>query len=308
MKPISCLALAVLACAPFVSAAQAATSAALRDTRLLSSSTLESTSTAVNTAARQTTGPEAWGTQYFNSIDNAVGFTGVNSGSSPTAGLGNLQTGMAVFLDNFTAGSSQIRFMEVPIGNLTAANITARPLRVNVWLWETVNVANITTGGTSPVFAQIKDLGNGPTNPTAVFNFSSITLATGSLAVASLDFGTPFTLSPTNGTADLIGVSWNIQVDNGAGFVSVAGLNTTVIGGATTLAPLVGDNLFGPPPAGAYFRSANSTVDINGQFAGGSSRQVGNNSGVPFSLFIPEPTTLSLLAGVGIVALRRRSK
>jgi hypothetical protein len=248
----------------------------------------------------------AFGTQYWNNIDNATTFQGISTASSPTTGLGNLQMGMAVFLSNFTAGTSQIRFLEVPIGNLTGAAITARPVRVNVWIWETVNTANIATGSTTPVFAQVKDLGGGPTAPTATFNFSSFTLANSSISLGILDFGTPFTLSPTNATQDLIGVSFNVQVDNGAGFVSVPNLNTTIIGGATQAAPLVGTSLFGPPPTGGYFRSANSTVDVNGQFAGGSTRTVGNNSGVPFALYIPEPATFTVLAGVGLIALRRR--
>lgn len=309
MQPVTRLALAILASLPALSAsALAGTSAIAGAQKSFVGIATDSTVQSAVVGSRSFSGLEAFGTQYWNNYDNATTFAGVSSASSPTAGLGNLQTGMAVFLDNFTAGTSQIKFMEVPIGNLTGAAITARPVRINVWIWETVNVANIVTGGTSPVFAQIKDLGNGPSNPTAVFTFPSLTLANSSLTGTTLDFGTPFTLNPTNTTGDLIGVAWNVQVDNGAGFVSVAGLNTTIIGGAAQAAPLVGDSLFGPPPTGAYFRSANSTVDVNGQFAGGSSRQVGNNSGVAFSLYIPEPTTLSLLAGVGLVALRRRTR
>lgn len=241
---------------------------------------------------------------YWDNLTNATTFAGVASSSAPVAGQGNLQTGMALLLGGgFVPGVSQISEIQVPLGNLTPAAITNRPVRLRVWIWESVNTAAIGTGSTTPVFSQLKDTGAGAGNPTLTFTLPSLTLNSGSLTVLTGTFA-PITLTPT--TSTLIGISFNWQVNNGAGFVSAAGLNTTIIGGTAQAAPLVGSNLFGPAPAGAYFRSANSTVDVNGQFAGGSARNVGNNSGVPFILAVPEPTAMGLLAPMGVALVRRR--
>lgn len=234
---------------------------------------------------------------YWDNLSNATTFSGVATGSSPVAGLGNIQTGMGVNLANFTPGVSEILFLDTVIGNVTGTAIASKPVRLNVWIWETVNT---TATGTAPIFSNLKDLGNGPTAPTAVFDFAPISLANNTLAETNLAFSAPFTLS-----SSLIGIAFNWQIDNGAGFVSLLNLNTTVIGGATQAAPAVGTNFF-TASTGGYFRSANSTLDVGGNFAASSSRNIGSNSGVPFTLSIPEPSALGLLAPAGLVLARRR--
>ncbi len=238
--------------------------------------------------------------RYFDSISNATTFSGVATGSAPITGVGNIQTGMIVNLANFTAGSTQLSGIDVPIANLTGTNITARPVRLNMWIWQT---STVSTTATAPVFSNLLDLGNGASAPSLVLNIPSFTLATGFFETRS--FSVPaFTINPTAGST--VGFSFNWQVDNGAGFVSVLNLNTTVIGGATQLAPATGTN-FLTAATGGYFRSANSTIDVNGQFANGSARNIGNNSGVPFAVYtVPTPGAAALLGLASAAVLRRR--
>lgn len=247
------------------------------------------------------TGRTVSGTVYWDNITNLTTIGGVSNASAPVNGVGNLQTGMAVALDNFTPGVSPVQQMDLPIVNTSGSSIVSRPMRLNVWIWQTINAA---TTATDPQFSDLLDLGNGPGNPTSIFLFPSVSINNNTFATATVDFGAPFTISPT--TASNIGIAFNWQVDNGSGYTNLSGLNTGVTGGGTTPAPLVGTNLLGGPNFG-YFRSANSTIDINGQFAAGSARNVGINSAVPFGLYIiPEPGSLCIVLGAIAVMLRRR--
>ena len=238
--------------------------------------------------------------RYFDSLTTANGYFGVNANSAPVAGSGNVQTGMIVDLANFTAGTSTITGLDVPIGNLTGTPITALPVRLNVWFWNTVSV---TAAGAVPLFSdQVVGLG-GPTQPTLVLQINSLTLNTGFLTQVIGTFPS-LAVAPTFGSR--IGISFNWQIDNGAGFVNVLNLNTTVIGGATQVAPATGTNGFAPP-VGGYLRSANSDVDVNGQFAAASARNIGANSAVPFAIYgisglTPVITGACCIAGVGSVS------
>jgi hypothetical protein len=237
--------------------------------------------------------------RYFDSITNATTFSGPSSSSTPTNGLGNLQTGAIVNLANFTPGVSQVSWMDVPVGNLTGAAIVNKPARLSVWLWQTISSSSTAT---DPFFSNVVDLGNGAAGPTFTANIASLSMASNSLSVFTINLPS-FTIAPTTG--NLLGLAFRWQIDNGSGFVSVAGLNTTVIGGATQAAPLVGTNAFSPPNGG-YLRSADSNVDVNGQFAIGSVRNVGANSGVPFALYVPTPGAGALAALGGLLVTRRR--
>ena len=239
---------------------------------------------------------------YFDQISNIVTVNGVSTASAPTTGLGNLQTGMAVNLANWTNSVSQAIWLDTLVVNTSGAAITAKPLRLNVWIWQSVATANINTA--NQVFSNQLDLGLGATLPTARFDFGPSNVANNSVANVTLNFGQLFTMNLT--TANQMGISFNWQVDNGAGFVNLVGLNTGVTGGATTPAPAVGTNLQVGPAAG-YFRSANN-ADINGLFLGSSARNIGNNSAVPFALYVPAPTTVAPIAGLGLLAALRRRR
>ncbi len=216
--------------------------------------------------------------RFFDSLTSATTFSGVATGSAPVAGSGNVQTGMIVDMANFTTGTSVITGLDVPVLNLTGTAITAAPVRLNVWIWNTVSG---TAAGATPLFSnQVVGLG-GANAPTLVFNLPSFTLNTGFFTQVIGTFPA-LAVAPTAGSR--IGISFNWQIDNGAGFVNLLNLNTTVIGGPTQAAPATGTNAFAPP-TGGYLRSANSTVDINGQFAAGSARNIGNNSAVPFAIY-----------------------
>jgi len=216
--------------------------------------------------------------RYFDALTSATAYSGVAAGSAPVAGSGNVQTGMIIDLANFTTGTSVMTGLDVPIGNLTGQPITAAPVRLNVWIWNTVNG---TAAGATPLFSnQVVGLG-GANAPTLVFNLPSFTLNTGFLTQVIGTFPA-LAVAPTAGSR--IGISFNWQIDNGAGFVNLLNLNTTVIGGATQLPPATGTNAFAGA-TGGYLRSANSDIDVNGQFAGGSARNIGNNSAVPFAIY-----------------------
>ena len=239
---------------------------------------------------------------YFDQISNIVTVNGVSTVSAPIAGQGNLQTGMAVNLANWTNNVSQAIWLDTLVVNTSGAAITAKPIRLNVWIWQSVAAASINTA--NPVFSNQLDLGLGLAAPTATFTFGPSSLASNTVSNVTLNFGQLFTMNLT--TASQMGISFNWQVDNGAGFVNLVGLNTGVTGGATTPAPAVGTNIQVAPNAG-YFRSANN-ADINGQFLGSSARNIGANSAVPFALYVPAPSAAMSIGGLGLLAARRRRR
>jgi len=70
---------------------------------------------------------------------------------------------------------------------------------------------------------------------------------------------------------------FNVQVDNGAGFVNVPGLTSLIHGGAGELPPAVGTNF------GYYYRNASGLVD--GSHLVGDARQIGANSAIAFRVY-----------------------
>ena len=208
--------------------------------------------------------------------------------------------GEAVNLDaaGFSAALNSISSFEVGVGNVTGAGITARPVRLNMWVYQTYTPSATAT----PVFSN--QIGT-PGSPSFVFDFPSFTLANGTLLVATLTMGTPLVLTPTSGTT--IGLALNWQVDNGAGFVSLNGFTTPV---HANVAPTVGSNATGGAPAFGYYRNAANEAD--GNFLGTSARNIGNDSGLLLRINgpnpVPEPaaTTLGLVFGVTLLSRRRR--
>ena len=220
----------------------------------------------------------------------------VNNVASPP----NSFMGEAVNLDaaGFSAALNSISSFDVGLGNVTGTAITARPVRLNMWLYQTYTPSSTAT----PVFSN--QIGT-PGSPSFVFDFPSITLNTGSLILTTLTLGTPVVLTPTSGTT--IGIALNWQVDNGAGFVSLNGLTTPV---HANVAPTVGSNATGAAPTFGYYRNAASESD--GNFLGTSARNIGNDSNLLLRINapnpVPEPAATALGVVFGLTLLNRRRR
>lgn len=242
-----------------------------------------------------------------------------SSGGTPT-GSGNRQMGAVV---NFGTSDTTITGFDAGIVNSTGAAIAISPttvIRLNYWIWNTWTPGTAT--GTAPAFSSLA--GSGSVNFTftgsgSFANNSILWAANGAagpagfppLAASLPGAGiTPVTVASSSGVG--IVFSWDISQNGGTSFSSPNGLTSLITGtstGPAAPAPSVGTNaLDALTAAGGYYRSVNgSTTDNNGQYAQGSLRTLGVNSGVVMRVYTtPAPAAASLLALGGLVAGRRR--
>lgn len=247
--------------------------------------------------------PFAQALVVYDSLSNAAGYAAVTATSSPVTGIGNQFTGMAINL----VGTGRLSDLSVPLGNVTGSNLTGASVRLNVWIWNTVDL-----NATASTLVFSGQAGT-PGGPSFSRDFTGVTLNNNQLDFAELDDleSLGLDLAPTNGST--IGITFNWQIFDGTSYVNRTGLNTTIIGGASTLAPAVGFNAI-TGVNGSYFRNVNTTLDMAGNFSGASSRQIGANSGIALRLevsAIPEPASAATLFGVvalGGSALRRKRR
>jgi len=231
----------------------------------------------------------------------AVVFDGISDVASVNlATAPNTFMGQAINLDagTFSAGLNSVSSFEVGLANVTGTNIVSRPVRLNMWLYQTYTPSAAAT----PVFSnQVGTAGS----PSFIFDFPSLSLNTGFVTLATLTLAAPVVLTPTSGTTIGIGLSW--QVDQGAGFVTLANFTTPVHAGVP---PSVGTNATGSAPVFGYYRNASN--EANGNFLGTSARNIGNDSGLLLRInspdAVPEPATTVIGAVFGLTLLTRRRR
>lgn len=240
---------------------------------------------------------------------------------APT-GSGNRQMGGVVNLvtpDLFISG------FDLGLVNSTGAaipNAAGTRARLNYWVW------NTWTNGTSTTALTFSNLAGSGTVDfnlgalTAPFNNNSVLfISTGAAGLpgfpplAGLTPGAPAfaPIAITQATGIGITFSWDLSIDNGVTYTQPNGLTSLITGGVngTTLVPTpppsIGTNAIAGPNNGYYRSPQSTTTDINGNFAQGSQRQIGVNSGVVMRVFtVPTPSSLALLGLGGLVAARRR--
>lgn len=262
------------------------------------------------------------------SYDQMTGLPSTNwfipaSGGAPT-GSGNRQMGAVV---NFGGSNTTITGFDTGIVNSTGAAITISAntiIRLNYSVWNTWTPG--TGAGTAPAFSGLAGSGTVNFTFTGAGSFANNTIlfaATGASGgvgfppLAGLVGGagiTPINVAGTSGIG--IVLSYDLSQDNGLTFTSPNGLTSLITGTSAAPgspvapAPTVGTNALTSVngPVAGYYRSANvGTTDNGGQFAQGSLRNLGTNSGVVLRVFtVPAPATAALLGLGGLVAARRR--
>ena len=236
----------------------------------------------------------------YDSLGNfSLLYPALSSSQSPTGNGGNQYLGGALNLANFTPGEA-LESINLRMINQSGVPIVSTPVRLNVWLWNSVPM---TLSGLA--FA---DQVGSPGAPTAVFNLGNMSLNTNSSTPVAVTFPTPVVLNPTVGT--VVGITLNYEVFEGGVWVSKANVNSGVLGGGSQAAPLIGSNPLGSSPNFAFFRSVNTPTDTTGNFSTSSSRNIGVNSGLPITLVtVPEPgtTTLAIGAAALVLTIRRRN-
>ena len=235
----------------------------------------------------------------YDSLTNAaLLYPALTSSANPIGTRGNQYLGGALNLANFTPGEA-LETMKLRVINQSGVPIVSTPMRLNVWIWNSVP---LTAGGLA--FAdQVGSAGA----PTAVFDLGNMSVNTASSAPITVTFPTPVVLNPTSG--NVVGITLNYQVFEGGVWVDKTNVNSGVVGGGSQAAPLVGSNALGNSPNFAFFRSANTPTDTSGNFATTSSRNIGVNSGLAVMLVtVPEPgtTTLAIGAAALVLTVRRR--
>lgn len=235
----------------------------------------------------------------YDSLTNvSLLYPALNTSTDPVGTRGNQYLGGALNLANFTPGDA-LESMRLRMINQSGTPIVSTPVRLNVWLWNSVP---LTPGGLA--FAdQVGSAGA----PTAVFNLGNMSLNTASSTPISVTFPTPVVLNPTSG--NVVGITLNFQVFEGGVWIDKADVNSAVVGGGSQAAPLVGSNALGSAPNFQFFRSVSTPTDTAGNFATTSRRNIGVNSGLPIMLVtVPEPgtTTLAIGAAAVVLTIRRR--
>jgi hypothetical protein len=238
-----------------------------------------------------------------------------SSAGAPT-GTGNRQMGQAVTL---ATGTNAITGFDLAVVNATGApisNAAGSRLRLNYWIWNTVTPgASTTTAAFSNIATSASveadlSLLSGPfATGTLLFFANGASQGPGLTPLAGLTPGVSF--APVTITSSTVGLafSWDLSTDNGTTWTSPNNLTTLITGGASTGAPSAGSNPTIGAPVGGYYRSPNlaGAVDGNGNFAQGSARQIGNNSGLVLRVYsVPTPASAALLGLGGLVAARRR--
>lgn len=246
----------------------------------------------------------------------------IPSSSGAPVGSGNRQMGSVV---NFGTSDTTITGFDTGIVNATGAAIAISPttiIRLNYSVWNTWTPG--TGVGTAPAFSNLA--GSGTTNFTftAAGSFANGTIlfasagpagAAGFPPLAGLVGGAGIAPIAVTGTLGIgIVFSWDLSQDNGVSFTSPNGLTTLLTGtttGPVATAPTIGSNaLLGTTATNTagYYRSANvGTTDNGGQFAQGSLRSLGANSGLVLRVFtVPAPASAALLGLGGLIAARRR--
>lgn len=250
-----------------------------------------------------------------NNLTGALSWA-VPSGGGSLASTGSRFLGGAVVL---AGGATTITGFDTTMLNNTGAALTLPAggrLRFNYWVYNTWQ----NTAGTNPAFANLAgngsvdiNIGAAPINvaSNSFFFFAQnaspgpgLTPAAGTLPGIAIN---PITVAPTGSLIpDAIGIVFNWQLDrnDGNGFVLVGGLTQLLVGGNQTVAPAVGTNAFAAPNMG-YYRSA--SAEVNGNFLGSSSRNIGVNSGMYMRVYsVPAPGAAALLGLGGLIAARRR--
>ena len=235
----------------------------------------------------------------YDSLSNySLLYPGSDVSTSPTGTAGNRYLGGALNLANFTPGDA-LSGINLRLVNQSGSAIVSSPVRLNVWLWNSVP---LTVGGSA-----FSDQVGSPGAPTAVFNLGNISLNNSTSMPVAVSFGTPVTLNPTSG--NVIGITLNYQVFNGSTWESISSVNSGVVGGGSQAAPVVGSNVLGTSPNFAFFRSVNTASDTSGNFLTSSSRNIGVNSGLPITLVtVPEPGTATLAIGAAAMVFTRRRR
>ncbi len=245
-------------------------------------------------------------TAVANTTWNIPTATGVPTGS------GNRQMGGIV---NLAGTDTQISGFDLSLLNSTGAaisNTAGTIARLNWWIWNTAT-PGAGTSTTVTVMSNLAGSGAADFNLGALSapfaNNSLLFIGTGGAGaagfppVAGLTGGVsfaPVSITSTSGIG--FAFRWDLSTDNGVTFTQPNGLTSTITGAGP--APTVGTNGLG----GLYYRSPQvSTTDNNGNFAQGSARQIGANSGVIMRVYtVPAPASAALLGLGGLVATRRR--
>jgi hypothetical protein len=232
------------------------------------------------------------------------------AGGGSAASTGNRFVGSAI---NLAGDATTITGFDTTLLNNTGAALnftTGQQIRLNYWIWN--NWAPST--GTA-AFANLA--GNG----SVAFNTGNLTLASNTFLFFAQNTPAGPGLVPAAGTlpgiaitpvtvssSGPIGITLNWQVDrnDGAGFVLVGGLTSIIVAGPNAVVPAVGTNAFNAA-TGGYYRSA--SAETNGNFLSSSARNAGANTGVMLRVYtIPSPGAAALLGLGGVVAIRRRRK
>jgi uncharacterized protein (TIGR03382 family) len=235
------------------------------------------------------------------------------SGGGSPASTGSRFLGSVITL---AGGATTITGFDATMVNNTGAALTftaGQQVRLNYWIWN-----NWTPSvGTDPAFSNLAGSGNvgfnvgGLSLPANNFLFFTQNAAAGPGQVPAASTLPGIAITPvTVASSGPIGITlhWQINRNDGAGFVPLGGLSSVVVGGVggTAVAPVVGTNNFGGVNLG-YYRSA--SAENNGNFLGSSARNIGPNSGAMLRVYtIPSPGAAALLGLGGAVALRRRRK
>jgi hypothetical protein len=235
----------------------------------------------------------------YDGLSNiSVLYPALDTSINPGGSVGNRYLGGALNLANFSPGDA-LSGINLRMVNQSGAAIVSSPVRLNVWLWNSVPLS---VGG----LAFSNQVGS-PGAPTAVFNLGNINLNVNSSIPVAVTFPTPVVLNPTSG--NVVGITLNYQVFNGSTWESISSVNSGVVGGGSQAAPLVGSNALGSAPNFAFFRSVNTATDTTGNFSSASNRNIGVNSGLPIMLVtVPEPGTVTLAIGAAAMVFTRRRR
>lgn len=254
----------------------------------------------------------------YTAVQNTTWLIPSSAVTAPApAGSGNRQMGSIV---NLAGTDNQISGFDLAIVNATGAAIANNPgtlARLNFWVWNTSTQGASTStlafsnlAGAGTVDFNLGALTAPFANNTLLFISTGAAGAAGFPPLAGVTPGAPAFAPITVTSLTGIGIvyRWDLSTDNGQTWTQPNGLTSLITGGATAPAPTVGTNGMLASPTFGYYRSPQSTTtDINGNFAQGSARQVGNNSGVVQRVFtVPAPASMALLGLGGLVAGRRR--
>jgi hypothetical protein len=211
---------------------------------------------------------------------NATQFTG-----APNAG--NTFMGQALLIADPTPDPIALTGFDLYIANFTGAPVAATtPIRVNAFIWDEENPSTVAT---DPAYLNQLLAVQGTFAAGLGFAWNNLTYIALEDANPTVPFFT-FAAPLTTLTDTEMCFVFNVQADQGAGFVDVPGLTSVIRGGAAEGPAAVGTL------AGYYYRNASGLVD--GSHLVSDARQIGANSAIAFRVYNQSsaPTPLGVAA------------